>query len=115
MGHVVLASPPSPSAELRLYAHCLAGAKGGVGLLAINTGSNTQTLDLRGKGEVWTMTAEPLDSKIVSINGKTPEVDAEGKLNGLEGLPLNAATAIPAQSISFVALHSAANPACRSE
>jgi heparanase len=115
MGDVVLASPPSPSPELRLYAHCLAGGKGSVGLLAINSGSNIQTLDLRGKGEVWTITAEPLDSKIVSINGKTPEVDAEGKLIGLEGLPLKSTTAIPAQSITFAALHNAANPACRSE
>lgn len=113
MGTTVLASPPSPSAEVRIYAQCLAGdRKGGVGLLAMNLGSAQQVLDLGRGGESWTLTAQPLDSHQVRINGASPSMDGHGVLHGLDPRPVAGELALPGQSIAFVALPGANNPAC---
>lgn len=112
MGRTVLASPSSPSPELRLYAHCLVGNRGGVGLLALNLGTETQSLAIKGKAQSWLMTATPLDSKDVSINGTAPALSAKGELTGLQGKAVNGALSMPAQSIAFVAVKGASNKAC---
>ncbi|MEI6418450.1 MAG: hypothetical protein WCO82_05225, partial [Sphingomonadales bacterium] len=43
MGQVVLAPPVSPAPDLRLHAQCLAGGRGGVALMLMNTGTAAQT------------------------------------------------------------------------
>jgi hypothetical protein len=113
MGTTVLASPRSPSPELRIYAHCLAGGKGGVALAAINLGTAPQSLPASPRAQTWTMTGQPTDTRDVRINGNIPGIRADGSLTGLGGVGANGAVAVPARSIVFVSVPGAANPACR--
>ena len=113
MGSTVLASPASPSPALRLYAQCLPGTRGGVTVMALNTGEAAQGINLGGKGTGWTMTGQPLDTRSVLINGKAPALTADNKLTGLDGVAVSGKVTIPGQSIAFYAMPSAANPACR--
>ena len=113
MGSTVLAAPRSPSPELRLYAHCLPGRPGGVGLVALNTGNSVQTLGVGRRAIGWTMQGQPIDTRTITINGRTPGLDARGNLTGLGGAPIRGNLRVPAQSIAFVAARDAGNPACR--
>ena len=113
MGTTVLASPHSPSPELRLYAHCLRGQPGGVGLMALNTGTAPQRLNLGRTALSWTMTGQSIDTRSVLINGKAPGLSAKGTLTGLGGAPVASSLALPGQAIAFVAVPGANNPACR--
>ena len=113
MGQTVLASPKSPSPAMRLYAHCLAGKPGGVAVMALNTGEAAQRINLGGKALGWTMTGTPLDTRNVLVNGRQPAIDADLKLTGLEGAAINGKATIPGQSVAFIAIAGAANPACR--
>ena len=113
MGSTVLAAPKSPSPDLRLYAHCLRGRPGGVGLLALNTGTVPQTFGVGRGAMAWTMTGRPVDTRAITINGSMPSLDAEGNLTGLKGAPVAGALRVPGQSIAFAAVPGAANPACR--
>jgi hypothetical protein len=112
MGTTVLAAPASPSAEVRVYAHCLPGKKGGVGLMALNLGETTQTLRTGKPGTAWVMTGQPIDTKDVRINGQSPRLNESGDLEGLDGQPVNGSVSVPGQSIAFVAVADANNPAC---
>lgn len=113
MGSTVLASPASPSPALRLYAQCLPGRRGGVTVMALNTGEAAQGLNLGGKGTGWTMTGQPLDTRTVLINGKAPALSADYKLTGLDGVAVSGKVTLPGQSIALYAMPGAANPACR--
>lgn len=113
MGSVVLASPQSPSPDLRLYAHCTRGQQGGVTLLAMNLGAAPQTVKLDGRAQSWVMTGMPLDTKNVLINGKEAVVSADGRLGDLAGVNVSGDVAIPGQSIAFVSVDGANNPACK--
>jgi heparanase len=113
MGSTVLAAPRSPSPELRLYAHCLRETPGGVGLVALNTGSTPQSLRVGQRALGWTLQGQPIDTHSITINGRTPGLDAQGNLTGLGGAPIRGAIRIPAQSIAFVAVRDAGNPVCR--
>lgn len=113
MGTTVLIPPRSPSLELRLYAHCLRGTPGGVGLLALNTGAAVQTLDVGRRALGWTMLGQPVDTRSITINGKSPGLDARNNLTGLGGAPVRGALQLPGRSITFAAVRDARNPACR--
>ena len=113
MGATVLAPPKSPSPDLRLFAHCLRGQSGGVGLLAINTGTSEQTLGLGIRALGWTMAGQPIDTRTITINGRTPGLDSHGNLTNLGGMPVSGSLRIPAQSIAFVAVRDAGNKACK--
>jgi heparanase len=113
MGRVVLDAPRSPSPDLRLYAHCLSRGRGGVGLLAINTGTSEQSINTGATGQRWTMTATPLDSKMVMINDASPAIDDNGRITGLDSSPVGSSVDLPGQSITFVAVPTAGNKACR--
>lgn len=113
MGSTVLASPASPSPALRLYAQCLPGKRGGVTVMALNTGEAAQGINLGGKGTGWTMTGQPLDTRSVLINGKAPALSADNRLTGLDGVAVNGKVTLPGHAIAFYAMPGAANPACR--
>jgi len=113
MGTVVLAPPASPSADMRLYAHCLVGTPGGVALAAVNTGTAAQIVPVGADARVYAMQAEVLDSGSVTVNGAAPGVRDDGSLAGLDGVMAQGAVTIPAQSVVFVAVAGAGNPACR--
>ncbi|WP_254912901.1 hypothetical protein [Novosphingobium sp. B 225] len=113
MGSTVLASPKSPSPALRLYAQCMPGGRGGVTVMALNTGEAPQKLNLGGKGMGWTMTGQPVDTRQITINGNSPALSASGELTGLQGAAVSGAVAIPGQSVGFYSLPGAGNAACR--
>ncbi len=112
MGITVLA-PPGSAADLRVYAHCLPGKRGGVGLALINIDSAARefTLGSRG-GQAWVLQAPALDSKAVTINGRAPSLAADGALSGLEGAAVSSRVDVPGHSIAFVAVPTAGNAAC---
>ena len=113
MGTTVLAAPAAPSPDLRLYAHCLPAGKGGVGLVAINTGASPQQIATGGRARAWVLTGQPLDTREVLVNGGAPGLDDRGGLTGLAGVEASASLAVPGQSIAFIAVAAAGNPACR--
>lgn len=112
MGAIVLAQPAPPSPEVKLYAHCLRGKRGGVGLLAINLGGTTQTLPLSGRSESYLMTAADMDSRQVKINGITPIIGDKGQFPVIKTRKSSGSITLPEYSISFVAVPNIANPAC---
>lgn len=112
MGTTVLASPLSPSSDVRIYAHCLKGKRGGVGLVAMNIGNMPQSLGVGEKASSWLMTATPLDAGTVTVNGNIPAVDSRGNLMGLEATAVTGNLSLPAHSIAFVAASQANNPSC---
>ena len=113
MGTTVLAAPTSPAADVRLYAQCLRGTPGGVGLLALNTGEQAQPVAVGGKAKVWVMTAPTLDSRSVQINGQTPQLTGSGALAGMDGMAAASTLSVPAKAIAFIAVPDAGNSACR--
>lgn len=113
MGTRVLAAPASPSPDLRLYAHCLPGGKGGVGLVAINTGDAAQTVPAGPRATAWVLTGEPIDSREVKVNGAVPALAASGALTGLDGVKVGGSLSLPGKAIAFLAVAGAANSACR--
>lgn len=112
MGSTVLDAPLSPSPDIRLYAHCLRRHKGGVGLVAINVGTETQSIMVGQRANVWVMTAPSLDSKVVTINGNTPIVDAKGNINGDISVIANGSLSLSGKAIAFIAQPNARNAAC---
>ncbi|WOK37300.1 hypothetical protein [Sphingomonas sp. C3-2] len=112
MAKTVLEAPQSPMSNLRVYAQCLPGTKGGVGLVALNTGGAPQSLAVGRKARSWVMTGQPLDTRNVLVNGRAPSIDGRGMLHGLDGVPVRGKLSIPGQAIAFVAVPDAANPAC---
>ncbi|MET0179863.1 MAG: hypothetical protein ABW194_05200 [Novosphingobium sp.] len=112
MGTTVLASPPSPSPDVRTYAHCLRGKPGGVGLAALNLGDAAQPIAVGGPAQAWVMQATPLEAKSVTINGRLPRLEATGDLSGLDGTRVAGSASLPGKSVAFYAVSGARNPAC---
>ncbi len=113
MGTTVLASPASPSADLRIYAHCLAGRRGGVGLAVINLGDVALTVPVGKGSRIWTIEAQSLDSKAVTVNGRHPQLENNGVLSGLAARVVSGTVSIPGKAVAFIAVGAAGNPACR--
>jgi heparanase 1 len=113
MATTVLAPPPAPSADVRLYAHCLRGAPGGVALLAINLGDKTQPVATGAAGSAWVVTADHLESVNVTVNGRSPRLEDSGALSGLDAADFRDSVAVPGKAIAFIAAPSARNAACR--
>lgn len=111
MGEKVLASPPTPSADLRIYAHCLKDRREGVALAAINIGPDDHGFAIPGAALVWNLTASELTSESILVNGNRPSLAADGSLAGLEGSAAQGHVSVPGHSIAFVEL-TAGNPAC---
>jgi len=85
---------------------------GGVAILALNTGEEAQTLRIAGKSQAWIMTGKPVDTGSITINGHSPALAPDGTLTGMESATMTGPVAVPPQSIAFVAVPQAANPAC---
>jgi heparanase 1 len=113
MGSTVLASPASPTPDLRLYAHCSPGRKGSVGLLAINTGTAPQRLAVGGKARAWFISEPPLAPGGMQVNLRRPTIEANGQIKGLEPLAVSGSIAIPGRAIAFFEVAGAANKECR--
>lgn len=115
MGTTVLDSGVPISEGRHVYAHCLREVPGGVAILAINN-SRTQatTLELPVAAQRYSLTAAPLDSKQVKLNGQLLALGADDALPALHGQPVKAGKlALAPASITFLALKDANNAACR--
>ena len=112
MGRTVLAAPAAPAPGVRLFAQCLRGTPGGVALLALNTTEAASRLPLARAGKAWVMTADQIDGRTVRVNGTVPTADPAGRIAGLTAAWVTGGLALPARSISFVAVPGAANRAC---
>jgi hypothetical protein len=113
MGTTVLAAPRPPTAQVRTYAHCLPGRKGGVGLAVVNAGDAPQEIPLGAQAHAWLLHAPTIDSKVVTVNGKQPRLEQNGSFSGLDGTAAAGSLTVPGRSIAFVAVSNANNPACR--
>ncbi len=114
MGTTVLDPGPSPSRDLRLYAHCLRGAPGGVAVLVINTELGAGfAMDIPFAGHRYTLTAKRLQDGDVQLNGRHLLLGVDDALPSLVAVRTRAGTLrFASASITFVALPDAGNPLC---
>jgi hypothetical protein len=99
---------------MHLYAHCQPDTPGGVTLLAINNDRTTaRTVELATAAERYTLAADPLDSKTVTLNGQPLALGPGDVLPTLSGAPTAPGnlTFDPA-TITFLTVSAADNPAC---
>lgn len=115
MGTIVLQPEKSPSENLHLYAHCLRGVPGGVAVLAINADRKaSQTLSLPRASERYTLSAEPLQSGQIRLNGVTLELGANDAMPSLKGASSHAGTfTMLPETITFIGIPDAGNDACK--
>jgi hypothetical protein len=113
MGPVVLDAGP-PREGLHLYAHCLRCQAAGVAFVAINNSKTNMTaLDLAKGAKRYTLTAMPLQSGVVRLNGRELRLQEDDNLPSLDGIQESAGrVALPPASITFLAVPTAANPVC---
>ncbi|WP_197373311.1 hypothetical protein [Mycolicibacterium baixiangningiae] len=114
MGPTVLDSGVPIEEGTHLYAHCQPGTPGGVTLLAINNDRTaSRTVELATAAERYTLAADPLDSRTVSLNGHPLALGPGDALPTLSGAPTAAGELIlePA-TITFLTIPTAGNQAC---
>jgi hypothetical protein len=114
MGTTVLDAGQSREG-LHRYAHCIPGHRGGVTLLIINN-SRTQptSIQLSQPAERFTLSAHPLESGEVELNGQRLSIGADNELPALSGVHVGTDRLTFAPStITFLAIRSAGNPACQ--
>jgi hypothetical protein len=115
MGTTVLDSGVPIRTGFHVYAHCQRGTHGGVSLLVINTDRNTpHALTLASAVERYTLDASDLQDGFVRLNGHRLELETNGDLPSLMGIPTaaGALTFAPA-TVTFLSISAAANDACR--
>jgi hypothetical protein len=114
MDAVVLKPGVTKDQSLRIYAHCLKGTTGGVGLLVLNTDSTSeQALTIPLPADRYSLTAPDLASKTVSLNGTELKAASDGSVPQLKGQPVKAGTLrLAPASITFLTMASAGNKAC---
>ena len=115
MGTTVLDAGASPSPNLYVYAHCLRNQPGGVALLAINADRTTsQELDVPVKSERYTLMANDLLDNKVDLNGRLLALGDNDALPEIKGKMTKAGSvSFASASITFLAMPSAGNAACR--
>lgn len=114
MGEEVLEAGPSHG-NLHVYAHCLRGRPGGVGLVAINLDRTASAaLHLDRPGLRYVLAADTLEGDRVKLNGRPLSLLPGDRLPPLTGVAVPAGRfSLSPTSIAFLALPGAANPACR--
>jgi heparanase len=115
MGTTVLDAGVPIAMGLHVYAHCLRGTPGGVSLLVINNDrSAPRALMLPLASMRYTLDAADLSATEVRLNGSALKLGADDRLPSMEGDPTEAgiSTFAPA-TITFLAMPTAANGACR--
>lgn len=114
MGTTVLdAGPPRPG--LHLYAHCMRGQPGGVTLLAINNSrTESASVDVPVPAERFTLSAQPLESHHVDLNGRPLALGARDSLPEMRGVSVPAGVvSLAPTTITFFTISSAGNAVCR--
>ncbi len=115
MGVTVLDSGVPADSGLRVYVHCQRDTPGGVTVLAINTDRDTShQLTLPQAAQRYTLSAHPLDSMTVALNGTVLELGPDDSLPQLAGAPIEAGEVrLEPATITFLAIAGAGNTACR--
>lgn len=115
MGTKVLDAGESPTPDLYVFAHCLRGKSGGVALLAINADkASPHELTLTTKSARYTLNATDLLASTVQLNGVEIALTSAGDLPALSGAVQAAGqVSLAPASITFLAVPSAHNAACR--
>ncbi len=113
VGTTVLdAGPVRP--DLHLYASCQPRMKGGVTLVAINTGTEPRTLNVDGKVDLYALTATELQSATVDLNGHRLSLGDKDAIPTLKPQAMAGGKVLLAPtSINFIELPDAKNPVCR--
>jgi len=115
MATTVLDAGSSPTPSLHLYAQCLRDNPGGVALLIINADrGSSQTLEVRGASDRYTLTAHDLQNTHIQLNREELQLGSNDALPKLNGSPEHAGslTFAPA-SITFLAMPEAHNASCQ--
>ncbi len=115
MGTTVLDPGPSPVPGAHLYAQCLRGVPGGVALLAINTDRTAPlSLEMAMAADRYTLAASNLSDAHVQMNGVELELGPGDEVPKPAGLPTAPGhLVLPPASITFLAIPTAMNGACR--
>jgi len=115
MGNVVLDPGVPIHAGLHVYAHCQRETPGGVSLLVINSDrSAPHSLMFPAASERYTLDAANLQDVTVRLNGSALALSALDDLPRITGAPTPAgALSFAPATITFLAVPTAANNACR--
>jgi hypothetical protein len=115
MGSIVLDPGVSTETGLHVYAHCEPGQSGGISILAINISRNTpQALALPLHSGRYVLDTSRLQGSTVRLNGRVLALGGNNALPEMAAIPTPpGVVTIPPASITFLAIPSAANPACR--
>ncbi len=115
MGAAVLDSGVPIAQGQHVYAHCLRDVPGGVAVLAINNDrASPRTLEVGTGGLRYTLSASPLQSRALILNGVELLMGSDDELPPLTGTKFPAGTVTLAPgTITFLTLPDAGNQACR--
>ena len=115
MGTTVLDSGVPIQKGLHVYAHNLRGTPGGVALLVINNDQDAaRTLRIPTAARRYTLSASPLRSARVQLNGAELKLGANDELPDLPGVPVPAGDlSFDPATITFLALPGAGNKDCK--
>jgi heparanase len=114
MGTTVLDSGVEIAEGRHIYAHCLRSTPGGVALLVINNSRTETAIEVPLESKRYTLSAEPLQSSDVELNGATLNVDDGGDLPAIAGAAATAGSVSFAPgTITFLAIERSGNSACR--
>lgn len=113
MGEVVLDAGPSRPG-LHVYAHCLPGRRGGVGIVAINLDRSRPTrIQMTATSERFSLSSDELESRTVRMNGKTVEMVGD-RLPALRSIRVRAGEIkLDPATVTFFAIPAASNSSCR--
>lgn len=114
MDATVLDAGAGPAPTVHVYAHCMNGKRGGVSMLVINTDKSANAeMDLAGKAERYTMTAQDLLGKQVELNGAELKLTANDEIPQIKSVAAKGKVSLPSASITFLAIPDAHNASCR--
>ncbi len=115
MGSVVLDPGSRMDGSVRVYAHCSAGGKGSVTILAMNTDAEHEhELMLPQAALRLTLTAADLSSGDVLLNGTALKAESDGSVGTLKAEAVSAGIIrLQPLSVNFLTVQSAHNKSCR--
>jgi hypothetical protein len=115
MGETVLDAGVPLQSGLHVYAHCQTGRAGGVVMLIINNdAARSASISVPRKRLRYTLSAPDTPSMGIKLNGKLLQLGANDTLPAIAGIVEKSSVASFApQTISFLAMPEAENPACK--
>jgi hypothetical protein len=100
------------SATMRVYAHCMKGAPGGVALVAVNLSPTASNVRFVGTGQLYALAGAD-EGAAVTLNGKRLALGKNDALPQLKAAKTTDTAPVAAAGVSFIALPNAGSPACR--